>query len=204
MDNTTWIQDQAASLASLSGGTLTVLAAVVLALSLGLLFRPAKPLLKAYRPRNEKAQETETTTTTTTATTTAGDGSEIQSLDGFDWTTARRNVFRPFKPIYHITMGACPLPSPPSLFPCCLSSVARCPMLSRLPHFATGRAALGRSACTGDPRYLPGTTGPGLSVAYLSSVTLCLAARLVVTARLETRVRARSWLRVCGDGGRCR
>ncbi|BEI93113.1 uncharacterized protein CcaverHIS019_0507410 [Cutaneotrichosporon cavernicola] len=30
---------------------------------------------------------------------------EIQSLDGFDWTTARRNVFRPFKPIYHITMA---------------------------------------------------------------------------------------------------
>ncbi|GMK55708.1 hypothetical protein CspeluHIS016_0207640 [Cutaneotrichosporon spelunceum] len=30
---------------------------------------------------------------------------EIPSLDGFDWATARRNVFRPFKPIYHITMG---------------------------------------------------------------------------------------------------
>ncbi len=46
---------------------------------------------------------------------------EIQSLDGFDWKAESRNEFRPFKPIYHITMGAfsfslpIPPPHPPSL-----------------------------------------------------------------------------------------
>lgn len=37
---------------------------------------------------------------------------EVKSLDGFDLTAVPRNEFRPFKPIYHITMGACLYLSP--------------------------------------------------------------------------------------------
>jgi hypothetical protein len=46
------------------------------------------------------------------------DKPEIQSLDGFDWKAENRNEFRPFKPIYHITMGAFfSLPIPPPTHP---------------------------------------------------------------------------------------
>lgn len=35
-----------------------------------------------------------------------GSGAElVQPLDGFDWTVEQPQKFRPFKSIYHITMG---------------------------------------------------------------------------------------------------
>lgn len=102
--NATWLEDKAASI-GMSGQALSagILGALVLAILLLRSARPAglaaavsSPALKEVKEKEEEEEEKET----------PEPRPEIQSLDGFDWTTAERNEFRPFKPIYHITMGA--------------------------------------------------------------------------------------------------
>lgn len=121
--NATCVEDKATAGMSSAALGASVLSALLIAFV----------LLRKARPSSVKSQSRRQAAPAEVEAEKSKPLGEITSLDGFDYTKEERMLHRPFKPIYHITMGA----SSFSSNPCCLSSSTQfhlpCPDLSP-PH----------------------------------------------------------------------